>query len=341
MDLVIGLHKHTEGSLYICEVSLNELLSKKYETFEEQRIVNKNHINNIYEEMSKELLKTGKIKLFSEPVILIYKNRYYIVDGQHRMEVFKKIHTEILKPKKLNMSILVKYDIVNDENELRTAFRKTNYQLEQNDNVIDAIIENSNLPTNSEIYKNKVLKFIDSLPSNEDMIKSKSNNPRIPHFTTKMIANVLMSMEDELCDKDIDFEKIWEKTNNYLKTENHDHLTEKQWDKCRKYNIYIGAFPKTWGEEFKRLAKRDKRPGISKAVKNMTWKNHFGDDGNGKCYVCLEKINIANFECGHIVSYSDGGKNTCENMRPICFLCNRSMGKKNLEEFKNEHFKDK
>lgn len=57
------------------------------------------------------------------------------------------------------------------------------------------------------------------------------------------------------------------------------------------------------------------------------------------CWCChVEPITIGNFHCGHVVSKATGGKLTLTNLRPICALCNGSMGTKNLIEFvrKNE-----
>lgn len=340
LDLLIGETKYTNKTLKTNEVELGVLLSQKYETFEEQRIVNENHINNIFNEMKDEYLKTGNIQLYSEPVILIYKVKYYIVDGQHRMRVFERLYNELIKPKKDKVSICVKYQTIQTEEELRTAFRKTNYQLEQNENVINSILKNSALPTNSEIYKNKVSNFVNSIPKNEDMIKTKTTNPRPPHLTTAIISHKLIRMEDELGEKDIDFSKVWEKTNIYLKElgiNKTTKITPKQWEKCEKFNFYIGAFPK-WDEEFLRIAKKEKRAGIPKGIKNKTWENEFGDDGNGNCFVCDSKMTKNKFECGHIISDALGGKMEVENMKPICFDCNRGMGPRNLIEYKEQYY---
>ena len=39
------------------------------------------------------------------------------------------------------------------------------------------------------------------------------------------------------------------------------------------------------------------------------------------------------FEVGHVVSVHDNGDLSIENLRPICGLCNRSMGTMNMVEF--------
>jgi len=55
------------------------------------------------------------------------------------------------------------------------------------------------------------------------------------------------------------------------------------------------------------------------------------------CYCCkLEPITYGNFECGHNVAHANGGSDELSNLRPICRLCNSSMGTKNLEDFKQQ-----
>ena len=39
------------------------------------------------------------------------------------------------------------------------------------------------------------------------------------------------------------------------------------------------------------------------------------------------------FEAGHIIAERCGGPTNIENLRPICSLCNRSMGLKNMIDF--------
>lgn len=77
------------------------------------------------------------------------------------------------------------------------------------------------------------------------------------------------------------------------------------------------------------------RKSIPKSLRYELWRNHFGDNFNGKCFVCKEHIDRDFFEAGHVTSVIDGGENTLDNLRPVCKLCNGSMGIMNLKEFKN------
>jgi 5-methylcytosine-specific restriction endonuclease McrA len=79
----------------------------------------------------------------------------------------------------------------------------------------------------------------------------------------------------------------------------------------------------------------NKRKKIPKAVRESVWKKYVSETNlEGKCFVgCGTHIQINNFELGHVVAFSNGGCDTIDNLRPICSLCNKSMGTTNLIEF--------
>jgi hypothetical protein len=80
---------------------------------------------------------------------------------------------------------------------------------------------------------------------------------------------------------------------------------------------------------------------IPATVRNSVWINHIGNDkGTSVCFCCKSQpIDRGNYECGHVISRHDGGSSTVENLRPICGLCNKSMGTKNMEDFRKTYFK--
>jgi hypothetical protein len=84
------------------------------------------------------------------------------------------------------------------------------------------------------------------------------------------------------------------------------------------------------------------RKSIPKAVRTNVWNKYIETTDvkklSGKCFVgCGTEITIVNFELGHVEAYSKGGSNKVDNLRPICSLCNKSMGTMNLFEFKETY----
>lgn len=74
---------------------------------------------------------------------------------------------------------------------------------------------------------------------------------------------------------------------------------------------------------------------IPKALKNASWNKYIGKDkGTSKCLCCKNnEIDSKHFECGHIISEANGGDISLENLRPICSVCNKSMGTTNMDDF--------
>jgi hypothetical protein len=55
---------------------------------------------------------------------------------------------------------------------------------------------------------------------------------------------------------------------------------------------------------------------------------------SGKCKCCnVNNISLIYFDCGHVISERLGADNTLNILRPICRLCNNSMGVKNMNNF--------
>jgi SAP domain/Double-stranded RNA binding motif/HNH endonuclease len=76
-----------------------------------------------------------------------------------------------------------------------------------------------------------------------------------------------------------------------------------------------------------------------KIIRKTVWQKYIGNDkAKDKCLCCnVSDIDIWDFEAGHVVSKSLGGQPTIENLRPICSICNKSMGVQNMEEFMTKH----
>lgn len=66
---------------------------------------------------------------------------------------------------------------------------------------------------------------------------------------------------------------------------------------------------------------------IPKAVREQVWLTHMGNVFEAKCKVvwCTNTITVFDFQCGHNVPESKGGKTDVSNLIPICARCNNSM----------------
>ena len=67
---------------------------------------------------------------------------------------------------------------------------------------------------------------------------------------------------------------------------------------------------------------------IPLAMRQSTWVDYFGKVYEHKCYTkwCHRFITVFDFEVGHNIPESKGGKTHPSNLRPICRQCNIGMG---------------
>ena len=78
-----------------------------------------------------------------------------------------------------------------------------------------------------------------------------------------------------------------------------------------------------------------KKQSIPKNVRIIVWNHYIGEDIIKHRCLCCKKVVISNtnFEVGHVVSEKNGGTHEINNLRPICFACNHSMGAENMIDF--------
>lgn len=77
---------------------------------------------------------------------------------------------------------------------------------------------------------------------------------------------------------------------------------------------------------------------IPKTLKNKVWDTYIGKQkGVGNCYCCNESIDSKHFEAGHIIAEAKNGSTTIDNLRPICSVCNKSIGTMNMDKFKQKY----
>jgi hypothetical protein len=79
------------------------------------------------------------------------------------------------------------------------------------------------------------------------------------------------------------------------------------------------------------------RKTITRILKNAVWsKCNDVDSMRGKCYVCEHELHRDDMECGHDIAHCFGGKDTVDNLYPICRACNRDMGVQGLHSYKSQ-----
>ena len=79
---------------------------------------------------------------------------------------------------------------------------------------------------------------------------------------------------------------------------------------------------------------------ITASLRQSVWLKWVGRHYDAKCYVhwCQCVMTPFTFEVGHNIPESRGGATTLENLRPICSICNKSMGNRyTIDEYSRLH----
>ena len=72
---------------------------------------------------------------------------------------------------------------------------------------------------------------------------------------------------------------------------------------------------------------KKKKQRIPRALREQVWMRHNKNKFIVKCPIkwCRNRITCFNFQTGHNIPESKGGKTVISNLKPICAKCNLSM----------------
>jgi len=327
---------------------LNDNENLHYEDLsgEIQRNIDGEHLQNLIKYQEKYYQQN---KIYSFPVPFVFcslSNKLILVDGQHRYECIKHLHSK----NSLKHYMLVSVITIKNIEEYETYFIAINH----NKPVI--------LYKNMEDWKN-VLKKLETKFKNEwPMYIKNTENPQLPHLNldkmkqyiddNSVIKKLGLSAKEfmeEIKELNNFYKLYWKqsiKDKNYIK--NIDTLIPKCTDKNPDNPLYLSIYKNfEWIDrivykvreniDYNMMEHMPKsfRIKIPKKLREKLWKSYFETSMLGKCYVCVDDIEFTNFECGHVVSVFYGGKNDLDNLRPVCHTCNNDMGAKDMEEYKN------
>lgn len=242
-----------------------------------------------------------------------YDNKIYILDGQHRYKAYYKYYNETKKD--FNVVLNIKECITIDE--IKEYFRELN-----NNYVLHNLILEDN-----DLEKAKEIKLYMKTKYNKHI--SNSENPRFPNINLDSLSNYILSRFNGISSNEM-FEKM-ENLNidikNMLKEENIELYEQGR----KKQDFYLAYL-------FTKSDLGIKRKKLPSSTRTNLWCLYNNTCMEGNCYVCNVPITLANFHAGHIKSVKNGGSDNINNLRPICSLCNLSMGTTDMEIFKQKYF---
>ena len=310
-----------------------------------QRDLQEDKIINIYEKYINSY-KAGENYFIKHGYTLCLSHianddKYYIVDGQHRIETIKRLYKD-----NYNFDIIVRLSKFDDLHKIQEDFALLN--------------TNSDLPPIYKCFENKLIKKIiletrNYLRKNyknsfneSKTISNRTKRMHIDNFVNildfQKVKDLYINNEKEFGDSTFLIDKI-EDINNKVKNhiENHINFYVKEFDqnKIGSSKFYLPLVNIKWENnlfiddniEYEDIAPKKKKT-IPKMLKNKVIKKYYC----GCCYVCSEPLEELDVQMGHVIAEANGGETNLSNLRPICKSCNSSMGTSNLEEYKLRYF---
>lgn len=348
----------------IIKLSYVELKDFHIEVPEFQRIVSLHNVNEIVNFQLDHKRKKGYFFYLSTISLIVYNNKYYLCDGQHRYESIKQLYMDY------GHNVEAFYEITKAENKehVYSIFKLIN----KNTPLPDIEFES---PSQKRMLKDICDYFQKNYMKIWSKAKDENRGSRRPHMSYNHFQKAIMFLLDNLNDKYTvnQYIEFIKNRNNIIKNrnlENLNNVTLKMKEKATSWDFYLGLYTfdekKSYGyiwtkEIFENLegvkpksfyvipddcdndenqvVKKYKKKKIPKSLRDKCWNTYVGET-HSQCYcICCGSniIKMQQYECGHIISEKDGGKINIENLMPICSTCNKSMGAQNMEIYIEEY----
>ena len=244
----------------------------------------------------------------------------YLVDGQHRVEMMKRV--QVTYPYK----VLI-YPIRTDD-EMRLLFREMNY--DSHKNLAYVSLGADALRVVTDLY--------DHLAS-KPFTKKRGDSLL---YTVRAFVDAIAGYTQRFTSSDALLKDLEERHTEFKNRTEFTHFYAEE-RKCIETGYILpikgcnfvpfllnGEEPKYTGKGVKKYIT------IPLTLKKEVWKEYVGlDKGMTKCFVCNgNDIFQLSFVGGHVKAKSQGGDTSVANLRPICQMCNSSMGSNNMNDFK-------
>jgi len=311
-----------------------------------QRNLDESHVDEIYNSQIEQYNKKGYYDFGIISISHVKSdNSYWIIDGQHRYSALLKFFKN-----DDDFKIFVSLYSVDNNNERDEIYHTINL------NKPTAIAKNSN----TDLCISKFLKTFEKKYS--DYIK-KSKSPHRPNFNIDVLREKII--EYDIVDR-FNFDDFETKFMDELSKLNtfYSNVSCKQFrewgindfnkyrDKCveKKHELLLGIYNQyEWLDRIidkicdnkqydnNQHYIKNKRFAIPNELRIKCWEK-YNKELNGRCFVCNNNLRYSDMHAGHIKPVYFGGKNTIDNLQPICLGCNLSMGIQNLYDYKKKFY---
>lgn len=299
-----------------------------------QGSLNSDTVNSLVTEFKKN---PNFLRYKNKIVIGILNNNYYILDGQHRIEMVKEIGEN-------DEELQFCWYTFTDETSMKELFISINKDSYKNQWFI-----------NSDDFKQiKIVEFNKELKLyyKECFAKKKSEKGKIytiEEFTEKLNQHNFFDNPDKT---GFDYYKIIKHKNdlfynlyNYKDAsiintkmfykDEHTNIKSKIVMSLKNNNFFEWLFSTTIKPIH--ISTRHSKDKIPQSLRKKVWNKYFGNLSKHKCPISwcnniLDNSIKNGWAAGHIISEHNKGKAVLENLKPICKTCNSEMNTKNWTE---------
>ena len=273
-------------------------------------------------------------------VVGILNNTYYILDGQHRLEMVKQLET---MNSEINDELHFCWYTFNNENNMRELFNSINKDSYKNQWFI-----------NSDEFKQiKITEFNKLLKEycGDFFAKKKSDKGKL--YTIEEFTKILNSYNffNNMKMTSLEYYKlIEEKNNRFYELFNYtDHFTNNIncFYKDEHKNIENKIVMSLKNNNFFQWLQKNTNPihkfrytkcKISTLLRKQVWNKYFDTQTKHVCTISgcnniLDNTIKNGWEAGHIISEFNGGCTDLNNLKPICKSCNCCMGTQNWTDY--------
>ena len=349
--------KIIDDNKILTKIKISNLLKEKILIPNEQRIRDDMKVNEIINYQEK-FYKNGKNHFNFIGTINIHccqeDNKNYLVDGQHRFKAMKLLYT---KHNYSDFNVKIEIVIVENKQEL-----KENYNLINKNTELPDFPEEANKNVVENVCEYFFAEYEKMWTLKKRQIRPYLNKNHFQEALAYLSAKFNQSMNWDMDEEDL--KKIVIKKNNEMSSWTVEGYSKqirkiKKWPEflaiCNDNQFYIGMYNYinedycyNWikdvveqytGEKLKKQ-KTVRKKRIPKKKRQEVWTANNGESLSSKCYCCnIEDLNgMGYWECGHILSESNGGNLDTSNLKPICSGCNKSMGSKNMDDYMKEFY---
>jgi len=312
-----------------------------------QRIMDEDHITEIYKYNEQQFLTTSNFNIYGNLSLGYVHTKHYVLDGQHRICAYFLLYQHYGD---FHVAVnLYTRDTMEDVQEVY-------YRINKNKPVpliTDSYVEENIINGCLKLFQRQFSGYI-----------KKTKKPQSPNVNVDALQRALVQSQllktCQIQSAEQLFQLICE-LNYYLCSLPCHFLLQKQseWGIVIKFDKMTDAdklFLLGYYSEYEWIGfiirhVRDHLPYEEIpliAVKNHAklprvrreelWRLYFQNQMDGICDVCQGPIQFTSFEAGHIEPRAFGGSNELSNLKPICKTCNRDMGTQHLETYKRMHF---